>query len=214
MDILYKNIINTIKSQNILYTNSTFLSEGMTYHADNNIPLHANVYRMGSKKYFELFVEARKLLSEGKIELTNKEDLWLLENTEIGNFDYYNGKKVPLDYPYELMIYEDEINEAEYRGKKVKLNKPKRTSGGKKKFVVYTKKPAKKTKNNKKGYRVVKVGFGQPGMKISKNAAARKSFLARHKCDTNPGPKWKARYWSCNIHRYKKQLGLKFPGRW
>ena len=77
------------------------------------------------------------------------------------------------------------------------LNKPKRTSGGKKKFVVYTKKPAKKTKRNPKGYTIVKVGFGQPGMKISKNAAARKSFLARHKCDTNPGPKWKARYWSC-----------------
>lgn len=214
MDILFNNIVKSIKQQNILYAKKAFLSEGLSYHADHNIPLHANVYRMGSKKYFELFVEARKLLAEGKIELTNKEDLWLLENTEIGNFDYYNGHKVPLDFPYELMIYDDEINEAEYRGKKVKLNKPKRTSGGKKKFVVYTKKPAKKTKNNKKGYRVVKVGFGQPGMKISKNAAARKSFLARHKCDTDPGPKWKARYWSCNIHRYKKQLGLKFPGRW
>ena len=189
MDILYKNIINTIKSQNILYTNTKCLSESMTYHADNNIPLHVNVYRMGSKKYFELFIEARKLLSEGKIELTNKEDIWLLENTEIGNFDYYNGKKVPLDYPYELMIYKDEINEAEYRGKKVDLNKPKRTRGGKKKFVVYTKKPVKKTKNNKKGYKIVKVGFGQPGMRISKNAAARKSFLARHRCDIDPGPK-------------------------
>lgn len=77
---------------------------------------------------------------------------------------------------------------AEYQGKKVQLNKPFRTPKGPKKFSVYVK--------NEKG-NVVKVNFGDPNMKIKKNIPERrKSFRARHNCD-NPGPKWKARYWSC-----------------
>ena len=81
-----------------------------------------------------------------------------------------------------------EITESEYQGKKVKLNDPFRTSGGPKKFSVYVK--------NEKG-NVVKVNFGDPNMEIKRDdPARRKSFRARHNCD-NPGPKWKARYWSC-----------------
>ena len=81
------------------------------------------------------------------------------------------------------------VQEAEYRGRTVTLNKPFYTPGGPRKRAVYVK--------NDKG-NVVKVGFGEPGMKIKKsNPARRKSFRARHKCDTNPGPRWKARYWSC-----------------
>ena len=88
------------------------------------------------------------------------------------------------------------LEEAEYRGRKVKLNKPMR--GDVKKFKVYVK--------NQKG-NVVKVNFGHGGtsakrktMRIRKsNPARRKSFRARHKCDTNPGSKHKARYWSCRM---------------
>jgi hypothetical protein len=77
---------------------------------------------------------------------------------------------------------------SEYQGKKVTLNKPFRTPDGPKKFSVYVR--------NEKG-NVVKVNFGDPNMKIKKNIPERrKSFRARHNCD-NPGPKWKARYWSC-----------------
>jgi len=77
---------------------------------------------------------------------------------------------------------------AEYQGRKVKLGKPFRTPDGPKKFSVYVK--------NDKG-NVVKVNFGDPNMEIKKdNPKRRKSFRARHKCDT-PGPRWKARYWSC-----------------
>jgi len=76
--------------------------------------------------------------------------------------------------------------ESEYQGRKVTLNKP--TSGDVKKSKVYVK--------NEKG-NVVKVNFGDPNMTIKKsNPARRKSFRARHNCE-NPGPKWKARYWSC-----------------
>ena len=103
-----------------------------------------------------------------------------------------DGKEVPNCVPIE----EEIIQEAEYRGRKVKLNKP--TRGDVKKFKVYVK--------NEKG-NVVKVNFGHGGtsakkkgektMRIKKsNPERRKAFRARHNCD-NPGPKWKARYWSC-----------------
>lgn len=72
--------------------------------------------------------------------------------------------------------------------KNVKLNKPFRTPGGPKKFSVYVK--------NDKG-NVVKVNFGDPNMRIKKNIPARrKNFRARHHCES-PGPRWKARFWSC-----------------
>ena len=78
------------------------------------------------------------------------------------------------------------VYEAEYQGRKVTLNKPMR--GDVKKSKVYVK--------NAKG-NVVKVNFGDKKMKIKKsNPKRRKSFRARHNCK-NPGPKWKARYWSC-----------------
>ena len=83
-------------------------------------------------------------------------------------------------------IDENDMFEAKYQGRTVKLNKP--MAGDVKKFKVYVK--------NKKG-NVIKVNFGQKGMKIKKNnPARRRSFRARHNCD-NPGPKTKARYWSC-----------------
>ena len=119
-----------------------------------------------------------------------------------------NGKKVPncVKEIYEIFyevdgkghgytfehIRENDLKEAEYQGRKVKLGKP--MQGDTKKFKVYVKNP----KGN-----VVKVNFGQGGdakggtMRIRKsNPEARKSFRARHNCD-NPGPRHKARYWSC-----------------
>ena len=94
------------------------------------------------------------------------------------------------------MYNESTLEEAEYQGRKVQLGKP--TQGDVKKFKVYVKNPAGK---------VVKVNFGHGGtsaaakgektMKIRKsNPKARKSFRARHNC-ANPGPRTKARYWSC-----------------
>lgn len=112
-----------------------------------------------------------------------------------------NGKMVPNCVPKEEKIisfkehvskslYDHAIMESEYQGRKVKLNDPFRLpSGSKKKFGVYVK--------NDKG-NIVKVTFGDPNMGINRDdPEARKSFRARHQCDTNPGPKWKARYWSC-----------------
>ena len=81
---------------------------------------------------------------------------------------------------------------AEEKNKGKKLNKPFRTPGGPKKFSVYVK--------NEKG-NIVKVNFGDPNMSIKRDSPERrKSFRARHNCD-NPGPKTKARYWSCRQWR-------------
>jgi hypothetical protein len=84
---------------------------------------------------------------------------------------------------------EEVIEETSEAKEKKTLNKPFRLSGDKKKFGVYVK--------NDKG-NVVMVKFGDPNMEIKRDdPERRKSFRARHQCDTNPGPKYKARYWSC-----------------
>lgn len=78
------------------------------------------------------------------------------------------------------------LEEAEYQGRKVQLGKP--TKGDVKKSKVYVRKP-----NGK----IVKVNFGDKTLSIKKHIPGRrKNFRARHNCD-NPGPRWKARYWSC-----------------
>ena len=122
----------------------------------------------------------------------NRNEVFFESNTEDGmttNHIYYeiDGK----GYGYTLEFV-NELNEAEYQGRKVKLGKI--MQGDQKKFKVYVKNP----KGN-----VVKVNFGQGGgakggtMRIRKsNPKARKAFRARHNCD-NPGPRHKARYWSC-----------------
>ena len=109
------------------------------------------------------------------------------EITEI--FYEVDGKGYGYTFEYNR---ENDLHEAEYQGRKVKLGKP--MQGDAKKFKVYVKNP----KGN-----VVKVNFGQGGdakggtMRIRKsNPEARKNFRARHNCD-NPGPRHKARYWSC-----------------
>lgn len=81
---------------------------------------------------------------------------------------------------------DDDLDEAKYQGREVPLGKP--MKGDVKKSKVYVRGP----KGN-----VVKVNFGDPNMRIKKTSPKhRKSFRARHHCD-NPGPRWKARYWSC-----------------
>jgi hypothetical protein len=123
------------------------------------------------------------------IEISADGDVAEDEETYEDDDDFYED--------YGVMWYnedDDPIDEAEYQGRKVKLGKP--MQGDVKKFKVYVKDP--KTGN------VKKVNFGHGGssvkgksMKIRKNnPAARRSFRARHNCD-NPGPRTKARYWSC-----------------
>ena len=115
---------------------------------------------------------------------------WVGEVDEIGSSDVSGWTRDAIralaELPDEPMDVVDKLGEAEYRGRNVPLGK--KMKGDVKKSKVYVKGP----KGN-----VVKVNFGDPNMRIKKsNPARRKSFRARHNCD-NPGPRWKARYWSC-----------------
>ena len=111
----------------------------------------------------------------------NVQETWFNDLTDVT----LNGDEFYETFGW-IGVNEEAIEEAEYQGRKVKLGKPMR--GDVKKFKVYVKNP----KGN-----VVKVNFGDPDMKIKKsNPARRKSFRARHNCDS-PGPRHKARYWSC-----------------
>jgi len=95
-------------------------------------------------------------------------------------------------------LNEEKVEEAEFKGKDVPLNKPKR--GGSKAYYVYVKDP--KTK------KVKKVSFGSGGLRAKiKNKQARNAFAARHNCK-NKKDRTKAGYWSCNLPRYASALGL------
>ena len=131
-----------------------------------------------------------KFVSMGLVGMVNMA-FKLINKQEIVEYDVETLEELN-DFHQFMKEYKSDINEAEYQGRKVELGKI--MQGDVKKFKVYVK--------NDKG-NVVKVNFGQGGdakggtMRIRKNnPEARKSFRARHNCD-NPGPRWKARYWSC-----------------
>ena len=168
------------------------ISEALQYHIDNKISIHDNVFRYGSEAYCNLMLEAKRLLREGKLEADVFDHEVL--STDIGEFGTFRGMQVPLDLP--LM---ESIDEAEYKGKDVQLNKPKR--GGSKKYYVYVKNP--KTGNIKK------ISFGDTTGLTAKirNPEARKAFAARHQCDTKKD-RTKAGYWACNMPKYAKSLGM------
>lgn len=110
------------------------------------------------------------------------EELLTVSNLIIPELEDY------VDFVEPTEVYDVSAIASEYQGRKVTLNKPFRTPDGPKKFAVYVKNGSGK---------VVIVRFGDPNMEIKKDIPARrKSFRARMRCD-NPGPKYKARYWSC-----------------
>jgi len=171
----------------------SLLSEGLQYHIDKKIPLFETVYRIGSNKHLALIKEARKMYSRNVIDLCEEDEA--LIGTHLGEFGIYEGESVPLDLP---MLNEEEIEEAEFRGKDVPLNKPKR--GGSKAYYVYVRDP--KTK------KIKKVSFGSGGLRAKiKNKTARNAFAKRHNCDQKKD-RTKAGYWSCNLPRYAQALGL------
>ena len=77
------------------------LSEGLKFHLENKIRVNENIFRPGSTKYFELFVEVRELSRNGLYKLDENEKYWINE-TDIGEFGVFEGQKVPLDFPMPL----------------------------------------------------------------------------------------------------------------
>lgn len=168
------------------------VQKALSFMEERNIPLIDNVYRPLSESYFEFFREARKAYNENKLEVSSLDSSIL--QTDLGEMAEYNGETVPLDCP---LVEEDEPE----------LNKPKR--GGPKKFYVYVKDPSSGN--------IKKVTWGDTtGLKAKINdPGARKSFAARHKCDTR-NDKTTASYWACRLPRYAKMLGMQVdnPGAW
>jgi hypothetical protein len=204
----------------ILLEHKKILSEGLQFHLIENIGIENNIYRPGSSKYFSLFREVRDLSEIGLYEL-NPAESYFINETDIGEWDFYNGELVPLDYP---MMEGDEMFEPSsplqrleekskkkkskgnlHKGRKVKLNKPMRSSGPGK-YKVYTKNP--KTGN------IIQVNFGSPDMSVKlSDPARRKSFAARHKCHLTKD-KTSARYWACRTGRYPHLTGSKKKYTW
>jgi len=165
------------------------ISKSVHYHVENNIPFAENIYRIHSEEFYNLFREARELYKDGLLTEISDWDKQLLES-DIGEFDEYEGQRVPLDIPIQE---EDEKNPP--------LNKPKR--GGPKKFYVFV----------RDGDKIKKVTWGDTtGLSVKlRNPEARKSFAARHRCDQQKD-KTKAAYWACNLPRYAKSLGMSGGG--
>jgi hypothetical protein len=187
-------------------------SKELRYHLDMQIPISSNVFRIYSSSFYNIFNESRNLWKTGSLKVSKNDEFFL--NTDIGKFAELKGTMVPLDLPIPIdMYYEEIIEKSASKDKKrtPKLNSPRRIGKNdpgykRKKFIVHVKDPSTG--------RIKTITFGDPNLSIRANSPERrKSFLARHNCDS-PGPRTKARWWSCNLHRYKKQLGLSFEGRW
>ena len=191
-----KKLIKKVLNESV---EKPLISEHLNYHITNEVPLNDNIFRFGSEEFFNVINEARELYYEGMVEL-NEDDVELIESDFGIQVRLSNGRVIYLDTPME----ESFISEAEHNGKKVELGKPRRNSGGGKKYVVYVKNPSTG--------KVKKISFGdvKGGLtaKVS-NPKARKSFAARHQCEkkkdrTKPG------YWACRAH---KDFGNNVPGR-
>ena len=199
------NIEKILRKTLLEYSNPEIIvSENLKYHLDNNLSLIENVFRPHSQKFFDLINEVRELYYDGQMELS-KEEIELVESDLGKKITLKSGKEVYLDIP----LAEEFINEAEYNGKKVEIGKPRRNTGGGKKYVVYVKNPSTG--------RVKKISFGDAhgGLtaKVS-NPKARKSFAARHQC-AKKKDRMTAGYWACRLNRFGHLWGGKtYPGFW
>lgn len=206
MKNLRKIISETLKRElekTLVLREEVQISDALRYHIENGLSLTDNIFRVYSEGYFDLVNEVRRLWREGKIRL-NEEDTLMVES-DLGKRVQIGEEIVYLDAPYIDEFETETLEEAKHRGKNVKLGKPFRTSGGPKKFAVYVK---------SKSGGVKKVSFGDPNLKVrNRNKGAAKSFRARHRCDQKKD-RTTAGYWSCNVGRYAKQLGLSSSNSW
>jgi len=165
-------------------------------HIAQCVPFSECMFRPGSRAFTEFYTRVREMRESLNLDWQDQE----LLDTDIGECIVVEGERVPLDVP---IAEEVELDEAEYQGRKVKLNSPKR--GGSKKYYVYVKNP--------KTGKVKKVSWGDTtGLSTkAKNRGAVRSFVARHKCKQK-NDKTKAGYWACRTPRYKA-LGVK-GGQW
>jgi hypothetical protein len=213
MDQVFDFLMNETKSEDDEYAEwskpmevqqDVPVSSDLAYHLQNEIALGESVFRYGSDKFFSLLKEVKSLYSKGLITL-NENDAFIVNDFDLGYLQV-GDDKIKMNFIFEV-VEAEELNEAEYQGKKVEIGKPKR--GGSKKFYVYVKNP--KTGKIKKVSFGAKSGGGNLAVKL-KDPKARKAFADRHNCEQK-NDKTQAGYWSCRLPRYAKLLGLSGGGR-
>lgn len=182
-----------MKITELLAPHAEVARQALTESVRNCEPLLDNPFRLLSEAWVAYFQAAKQLSPELRSQLSER-DQELLE-TDIGEFGEFEGQTVPLDV---IMETPPHLLEAEYQGKTVELNKPKR--GGPKKYYVYVKNP--------KTGKIKRVTFGSTELSVKiRDPKRRASFAARHRCaDTKD--KTSARYWACRLPRFAKSLGL------
>ena len=167
-------------------TCSTVLSHGTDQH-DGDVSVKADLPKPSDTETHDEFMGRCMANPIMNNEFPDNDQRWAVCMTQHEGHEF--PEAVESEEEYENWEEED-VTAAEYQGRKVTLNKPFRTPNENKKFGVYTK--------NEKGT-VVIVRFGDPNMEIKRDdPKRRKAFRDRHNC-ASPGPKWKARYWSCKM---------------
>ena len=192
-----------LKLKEIYIKASSDVSQDLRYHIDNNISVIDNMFRPTSSQYFSLIKEAKQNIGLVKLSVVEQ----AIMNTDIGDWGYFEGKRVPLDFPLpsEEWFNKEAARKRKKKNKKKKgpkLNRPMRSSGPKK-YKVYVKNP--KTGNIKK----INFGDSKGGLRLNiSDPKARRSFVARHKCKEKKD-RMKAGYWACRIGRYPHLTGGK-----
>jgi hypothetical protein len=206
IDKIVKNVLTeAAKLRNsMVLTEEVDVTDNLKYHINNQIPLFENVFRSHSDAFFDLINEVRFLYENGMIELSEK-DVEIVESDLGKKVQLPNGKEIYLDIP----VIEENLNEAEYQGRKVQVGRPMRNSGGGKKYVVYVRNPSTG--------KIKKISFGDVhgglSAKVS-NPKARKAFASRHQC-AKKKDRMTAGYWACRINRYGHLWGGKtYGGYW
>lgn len=182
-----------MKISELLAPHTQVAREALTESVRTREPLLENPFRLLSEAWVSYFREAKLMSLEHRLMLSESDQELL--HTDIGEFGEFEGAQVPLDVILETPPH---LFEAEYQGKTVQLNKPKR--GGPKKYYVYVKNP--------KTGKIKRVTFGSTELSVKiQDPERRASFAARHKC-ADRKDKTKASYWSCRLPRFAKSLGL------
>jgi hypothetical protein len=206
INLLVKKILKEAAKvrESMVITENVDVTDNLKYHIENQIPLSENVFRSHSDAFFNLINEVRYLYENGMIELSEK-DVEIVESDLGKKAKLSNGQEVYLDIP----VIEEDLNEAEYKGRKVQVGKPMRNTGGGKKYVVYVKNPSTG--------KIKKISFGDVSggltAKVS-NAKARKAFASRHQCEKKKD-RMTAGYWACRLTKFGHLFGGKtYSGYW
>lgn len=177
------------------------ISENIKYHIENDLSISESIFRIGSDSYLDMINEMRSLHEQGKI-IVSEDDKFILERLQTGKKGTYSHdgskKTVSLDDPH-------------LRGK----NEPTKNL-----YIVYRPHPKGEKDKDTGLVKAVALGFGEdtgagnPDVRQKhQDPGKRASFLARHNCDTVKDM-YSASWWSCNIHKFYKQLGLKSNEPW